>query len=43
MLSDPVGTVWLNILFVIIIPMILYIGCCAPQDDRERHRIEKLD
>jgi hypothetical protein len=43
MLSDPVGTVWLNILFVIIIPMILYIGCCAPQREKDGNGAHKPD
>ena len=43
MLSDPLGTVWLNILFVIIIPMILYIGCCAPQHKEDSTGIDKSE
>jgi hypothetical protein len=43
MLSDPLGTVWLNILFVIIIPVILYIGCCAPRREQDDTRLDKLE
>jgi hypothetical protein len=43
MLSDPVGTLWLNILFVIIIPMILYIGCCAPQHEKDGNGTSQSD
>ncbi len=32
MLTDPVGILWLNILFVIVVPFILYLWCCPPQD-----------
>lgn len=35
MLTDPVGTLWLNILFVIVVPFILYIWCCPPQEEKQ--------
>lgn len=41
MFTDPVGVVWLNILFVIIIPMILYFGCYAAQHQTNGNGIDK--